>query len=308
MGNLNVLRIEEDAEEYQVSSFKRYLSCENLIILSQKEFELFGFKVRYGPRMIYRLTPKQILKIKHITFDLTQRCRTPYLKARYIIRWMHKYFLLIPYKKENKQRHIFEILKEREGNCWEQVVCAMVMLRSIGIPCRLVSEVHYKESKFPFLIKLFKSIFSCYPADGCNYSSYCWLEVFIDRRWIPADPAMGIFGIREWLEARLISRREMFPILIFSEKGRGVASDMESRTKYYLLDCFDYFYRIRSFSEYKIWRKYVREMADRYNSTIFWEGVILNKEVGKIIRLKKALDVMCKKGEFYPSRVWNLNY
>ena len=90
------------------------------------------------------------------------------------------------------------IVAARGGNCVSHSVLAAALLRDRGFPTRLVVEEVYTN------FSLLRAPAVLLPAPiGPTLNGHVWLEVAIEGAWLPADAELGIFGISEWLAARL---------------------------------------------------------------------------------------------------------
>jgi hypothetical protein len=90
------------------------------------------------------------------------------------------------------------IIATRGGNCVSYAVLVTALLRSYGLPTRLVSEnVHTNVS----LLRV-PSVFVRAPV-GPTLNGHVWIETLIDGEWVPADAELGLFGTAEWLTARV---------------------------------------------------------------------------------------------------------
>jgi hypothetical protein len=107
---------------------------------------------------------------------------------------------------------------------------------------------------------------------GRRHNDHTWLEV-ADRdtgTWIPADPAVGVVGIEEWIGARLAfeQRRQPLvpatvPIVASMLEPFAVAAGAEDRSTYYLVEEFDRAYggRLRRLPGWTDWCSRVARLA-----------------------------------------------
>ena len=84
------------------------------------------------------------------------------------------------------------------GNCVSHSVLAAVLLRDHGFPTRLVVEDVYTN------VSLLRALALGFRAPiGPTLNGHVWIEVCVDGDWAPADAELGVFGMREWLSARV---------------------------------------------------------------------------------------------------------
>lgn len=96
-------------------------------------------------------------------------------------------------------RTLEQIVEKRGGNCVSYAVLAVAVLRSHGIPARLVVEEVYTN------VSLLRAPACLVRAPiGPTLNGHVWLEAELGGRWIPADAELGIFGDEEWSAARLL--------------------------------------------------------------------------------------------------------
>ncbi len=91
-----------------------------------------------------------------------------------------------------------EIVARRGGNCVSYAVLAAVLLRDRGLPTRLVREDVFTN------VSLLRAPWALLRAPvGPTLNGHVWVEVLLDGEWHPADAELGVFGVKEWLAARL---------------------------------------------------------------------------------------------------------
>jgi hypothetical protein len=96
-------------------------------------------------------------------------------------------------------RTLEQIVERRGGNCVSYAVLAVAVLRSHGIPARLVVEEVCTN------VSLLRAPACLVRAPiGPTLNGHVWLEADVDGRWLPADAELGIFGDDEWSAARLL--------------------------------------------------------------------------------------------------------
>jgi hypothetical protein len=138
---------------------------------------------------------------------------------------------------------------------------------------------------------------------GRRHNDHTWLEVFdaTSATWIPADPAVGVVGIDQWVAARLAfeGRREpvvaaavpivktmLVPIAIVV-----MGEAREERSSYYLVEAFDRAYggRLRALPSWSRWVEAVRQLAP-LSSGAFAGEVNLHEHAATIAQAADAYD------------------
>lgn len=136
------------------------------------------------------------------------------------------------------------------------------LLEKSGITFRWAHEINIQprsESRQENAARLVTEKGKSMSVFGLRHNDHVWLEVFDEKSktWFPADPAIGVVGLKEWIAARLVftNRRKpqvpavaeivedmIVPIAVFvSETRRGKPT--ENRSEYYLVESFDKFYK-----------------------------------------------------------------
>ncbi len=113
------------------------------------------------------VTPEVIEKAEEITAS----AEDDYEKTAEIIKWVFenmKYNI----SKTGTRRKASEILREMNGVCGDYSILSAALLRAIGIPTKYVEG---------FLV------------EDESYVPHAWIEVYINGKWIPADPTNGEF-------------------------------------------------------------------------------------------------------------------
>ncbi|MEA1993210.1 MAG: transglutaminase domain-containing protein [Euryarchaeota archaeon] len=119
--------------------------------------------------------------IKAKAEEIAEGCKNSWEASRKIAKWV---FENISYKitGEGAKR----TLETGEGDCGPHAYLTVAMLRSIGIPSRIVGGVIYDRA-------------GGNPIFGQHY----WTEVFMDGEWIPFDSTVGEYGYVDATHIRL---------------------------------------------------------------------------------------------------------
>ncbi|MCX7769903.1 MAG: transglutaminase-like domain-containing protein [Proteobacteria bacterium] len=109
-------------------------------------------------------------KIKDLAEDITRGIKDNSEKAKAIVTWVNKNI-----KKRLRDRSsALEVLITKEGECEAHAMLTTALLRSIGIPTRIVGGIAYSRENKGFLY-------------------HAWNEVYIDGVFFPVDATFGQF-------------------------------------------------------------------------------------------------------------------
>lgn len=86
--------------------------------------------------------------------------------ARFVSRYVHD----VPHPKETT---VFDVIKERKGDCSEHSLLFTALARSVGVPAREVVGLLYQQGAYNVFV------------------GHAWNEVVLDGRWVAVDPSTG---------------------------------------------------------------------------------------------------------------------
>lgn len=203
------------------------------------EYVLDGIEIYFGGKRNLG-TSEEIGSVKQLSSDLVSEKDTPERKGGTIIDWV---FSNIEFRPQEFKHPTLSETMRNGGTCEDKSIFAAVMLRHVGIPVRFILEVAICEPSRP-REELAEKI--GYTIIGRYTNTHVWLELYLDRKWIPADPSFNIFGEEEWATTRLDWKEDLMgfivPVMIFAEKGYGLDNDMELRTTHYVIDLYSHAY------------------------------------------------------------------
>ena len=174
-----------------------------------------------------------------------------------------------------QQRTPEQIIERRAGNCADLAKVLARLLDGVHIRYRFVREINVQpesESRQANAERKMTTGGVRFSVFGRRHNDHTWLEV-ADRdsgNWIPADPAVGVVGIKEWISARLAfeQRRQPLvaatvPIVASMLEPFAVAAGAEDRSTYYLVEEFDraYGHRLRCLPAWTDWCSLVGRLA-----------------------------------------------
>lgn len=207
-------------------------------------------------------------------------------RSRRIIDWLNTEFEWT--YTDYKNRTVQEIIAQRGGNCAEQVRVARALMSETGIQTRRMAEVNIqprseqRQQNAEAVIEkwgLKGSVF------GLRHNDHRWIEVYDrqSRSWVPADPSLGLLGLKDWLSARvgfdsrpthhiLPSRDMLVPIAIFAMDDRE-STILEDRSSYYLVDQFNQLYHgdLQNRQAWKEWTRLIAEIVPHVKATFLRE-------------------------------------
>lgn len=109
-------------------------------------------------------------KIKELANDITKGIKEDNEKAKSIVNWVNKNIK----KKLRDRSSALEVLNSKEGECEAHAMLVSALLRSIGIPTKIVGGIVYSQENKGFLY-------------------HAWNEVYLDGFFIPVDATFGQF-------------------------------------------------------------------------------------------------------------------
>lgn len=115
-------------------------------------------------------------------------------KAKAVVEWVNKNIK----KKLKDKSSALEVLRDREGECEAHAVLTSALLRSLGIPAKVVGGVVYSRENKGFLY-------------------HAWNEVYIDGYFVPVDATFGQFPA-DATHIKLTSEENMEDVALFIGK------------------------------------------------------------------------------------------
>lgn len=184
-----------------------------------------------GPRRTYRLSTAELATARSIANEIVGSSDPGPAVAKYVHEHVREAYGLSRYK-----RGPLAVLEAGRGDCLEQHVVAALLLRSLGVPCRFISEIAAArfESGQALAALLRKS------AAGPWTNTHVWTEMWDGEGWQPLDTTFGgLYGRDAWLAERLRPDGGRFgwrfPLQIRSREADGSQAD---RSGPYLLEPF----------------------------------------------------------------------
>lgn len=194
-------------------------------------------------------------------------------KTTQLVSWINSDFAwtATDYQKRTPE----EIIERRGGNCADLARVLARLLDGAHIRYRFVREINLQPASDTRQANAAAKIASGgarFSVFGLRHNDHMWLEVFDTETndWMPADPAVGVVGIDQWISARLAfdQRRQpavaaTVPIVQAMLAPFAVVSGTEDRSAHYLIDAFDRAYsgRLHSLQAWPRWCSAVRELG-----------------------------------------------
>ncbi len=177
-----------------------------------------------------------------------------------------------------QQRTPEQIIERRGGNCADLARVLARLLDATHIRYRFVREINIQPESDSREANAEKKIATGGPrfsVFGLHHNDHTWLEVFDPdgAGWFPADPAVGVVGMEQWIAARLAlgqRRQPLVPATLPIVQAMlepvaviAMAEPAEDRSAYYLIDAFDRAYggTLHSLPSWNAWCTSVRELA-----------------------------------------------
>lgn len=238
-----------------------------------------------------------------------------YEKVRSVIAWTNENFewTYTDYKK----RTVKEIICRRGGNCAEQAMVVWALLKELSIKTRRISEINIqpeKEERQKDSEKLFAEYGNRASVFGYRHNDHVWTEFFDEekKKWVPADPTLGLIGLENWLKARigfeprvnhaiLPSADMLVPIAVFALNPDGTIA--ENRSEYYLIKSFNRVYKdqLEKLQAWKQWEKSVQYIQAKSRNA--FEGKEnLHNYTERIRQLKETYELLKKQYLIYESQ------
>ena len=203
---------------------------------------------------------------------ITAKAETDLEKAKAVVDWYARHFdwTYTDYQK----RTVEDILARRGGNCNELAMITKASLETLGVKMRRVREVNLhlsSDQRQADAERRVAEIGNKASVFGRQHNDHVWLEVFDQATglWIPADPSLGVVGMRPWLAARYgFTRRYSLdpssedmiaPFAIFVEKEGGWIN----RTADYAIEGFNHLYygQLSQLASWERWKSRVEQLA-----------------------------------------------
>ncbi len=189
-------------------------------------------------------------------------------KAKKILFWLSSNLEWKP--TDYVSRTINQIFARNGGNCFELAKVYMAVIKAAGISYRGTAEIMIypsEASRFANAAEKIRQNGFKSSVFGLQHNDHRWVEIYNPKTndWEPADPTMAVIGTDDWLRARMsFGERITIDTANSNEMINSVAlfvtdnkyEPTESRTKHYLIDRFDIFYKGR-LSELATWKDWV---------------------------------------------------
>ena len=199
---------------------------------------------------------------------ITAEAETDFGKAKAVVDWYARYFdwTYTDYKK----RSVEDILKRRGGNCNELAMVTQASLEALDVKMRRVREANLhvrSDRRQADAEQRVAEVGNKASVFGRQHNDHVWLEVYdqASGQWAPADPSLGVVGMRSWLSARYgFTRRYSLdpssedmiaPFAVFVEsEGEWI-----NRTSHYAIDGFNSLY-YGKLAELPSWSQWVEQV------------------------------------------------
>lgn len=220
-----------------------------------------------------------------------------------LVAWINRDFEWIA--TDYVQRTPDQIVERRAGNCADLAKVLARLLDGVHLRYRFVREINVQPASDTRQANAEQKVatggarFSVF---GRRHNDHTWLEVFEPDAgaWIPADPAVGVVGVDDWISARLAfaNRRQpvvaaTVPIVQSMLVPFSVVAGTEDRSTYYLIDRFNRAYggRLQALPAWTRWSSLVRELAP-LSMGAFGGAVNLHEHAATIEQVADTYDTL----------------
>ncbi|MBI5844204.1 MAG: transglutaminase domain-containing protein [Deltaproteobacteria bacterium] len=137
------------------------------------------------------LTPTRLVQsedpvVAAKALELTRQAKTEYDAVSSILTWLVDY---MRYESRPQSRDALSALSSGRGNCQNYAHLAAGLMRSVGIPVRIVTGVTLK---WPYRVKAKNAIITMNMAMG----RHAWIEVYFpDLGWVPFNPQNSVLFV-----------------------------------------------------------------------------------------------------------------
>lgn len=203
-------------------------------------------------------------------------------KTRRLVTWINTNFKwsYTDYQKRTPE----EIIQRRAGNCAELANVLATLLTKNDIEFRWIHEVNIQpksERRQESAAKLVSEKGNRYSVFGLQHNDHVWLEVYDEKSksWIPADPAVGVVGIKEWIAARMAFTerkqpqvpavaevvKEMIVPVAVAVFDRKTGKPIENRSEFYIIGGFNEFYgrKLQKLQAWNEWKTIDAEISQK---------------------------------------------
>ncbi len=234
-----------------------------------------------GSRRKYELTSDEIDRARAVATEIVGSNDPVSILTAYVHDRIRPAYGLSNYK-----RQPLGVLEDGRGDCFETSAVTAMLLRSLGIPCRLVTEIC--AARFEPGAAL--AVLVPTAVAGPFTNSHVWLEAWTTDTWQPVDAQFDVSGRQRWEEARLQPHGGRFgfrfPLQLKSLDVQGAPDiDLSGR---YLLTPFE---GSRGAPAFERWRADVEHFRDIRRGRPFL-GARLTFMLPRLRRMARNLEVL----------------
>jgi hypothetical protein len=199
-------------------------------------------------------------------------------KTRKLVRWINTNFKWS--YTDYQKRTVEEIIQRKAGNCAELANVLAALLTEMNIKFRWIAEINIqprKENRLKTAMQKVTENGKGMSVFGLMHNDHVWLEVQNekDKSWFPADPAVGVVGMNEWISARMkFNERtispipevakvveEMFVPFVVVAKEKRNSKPSEIRSQFYLIEGFNSFYK-KKLTKLEVWQEWSEKIVN----------------------------------------------
>jgi hypothetical protein len=201
-------------------------------------------------------------------------------KTQHLVNWINTKFSWTA--TDYQQRTPEQIIERRGGNCAELSKVLARLLGPAGVQYRWVAEINihpFTPRRQETAAKMVAEKGNRYSVFGLRHNDHRWLEIYDDasKEWVPADPSVGVVGVRPWVVFRMALNNRPSPVV---PEVAEVTKDMivpfavvllnpdrsatiENRSEHYLVDEFNKAYegKLSQLASWPAWKAGVEELS-----------------------------------------------
>jgi hypothetical protein len=258
-------------------------------------------------------SPANAVNLKELAESVTGDKASAYEKTGLLVSWINTNFKWT--YTDYQKRTVEEIIQRRGGNCAELANVLYALLQSAGVQARWIAEINIhpksqrRQNDAEGLVKKIGNKGSVF---GFMHNDHRWLEVYDNatQTWFPADPAVGVIGLRNWVLTRLgfserpsspvpemanITKDMIAPFVVLAMESRGGAPK-EDRSAFYLIDGFNQVYgkKLESLPSWQAWVAQIKQLSPLAVSTFKGEAN-LHQNAGLIESLSLTYEKLARE-------------
>lgn len=203
-------------------------------------------------------------------------------KTQRLVTWINTQFAWTA--TDYQTRTAEQIIERRGGNCAELSKVLVRLLGPAGVQYRWVAEINihpYTPRRQETAARMVAEKGNRASVFGLRHNDHRWLEIYDDtsKQWVPADPSVGVVGVRPWIAYRMaLNDRPKPAVPEIAETVQDMivpfavvllnndrTATVENRSEHYLIEEFNRTYggKLETLPSWKAWQDGVRMLSVR---------------------------------------------